>query len=79
MFKNIVMAMSILPIMANACFGQDSVEFSPIGKVGYFLPLGEWTSHRYAPGINQFQEGYTVSPELEIKFSDKDSLSAAKR
>lgn len=70
MFKNIVMAMSILTIMANACFGQDSIEFSATGKVGYFLPLGEWTSHRYAPGINQFQGGYTVSPELEIKFSD---------
>ena len=70
MCKRILIAMAILTMTATACFGQDSIEFSVIGRAGYFLPLGEWSSHRYAPGVNQFQGGYLVSPELELKFND---------
>ena len=50
--------------------GQNGTKFSVIGKLGYFLPMGEWTEHRYASNVNQFAGSYTVSPELEIKFSD---------
>jgi len=70
MLKRTLVAVGICAIAAGPCFAKDTVEFSVLGKVGYSLPLGEWTSHRYAPGIDQFQGGYTVSPELEIKFGD---------
>jgi hypothetical protein len=50
--------------------GQNGTKFSLTGNVGYFMPMGEWTEHRYASNVNQFAGSYTVSPELEIKFSD---------
>lgn len=70
MFKGILMALSAMTTMASPCFGEMSVKFSALGRVGYFLPMGQWMSHRYASGIDQFQGGYAVSPELEIKFDD---------
>jgi hypothetical protein len=34
------------------------------------MPLGDWYTHRYAPGIDQFQGSYALCPEFEIKFND---------
>jgi hypothetical protein len=70
MLKNILLVLGISTTMASACFAKTSVDFSAIGKAGYFLPLGKWMSHRYASGIDQFQGGYTVSPEFEVKIND---------
>lgn len=33
--------------------------------VGYFLPIGDWQKHRFAPGVNQFQGGVTFNPIIE--------------
>jgi opacity protein-like surface antigen len=70
MLKKTLLAVGIFAIAAGPCFATDFIELSVLGKVGYSLPLGEWTSHRYAPGIDQFQGGYTVSPEVGIRFRD---------
>jgi hypothetical protein len=33
---------------------------------GYFLPEGEWTQHRYAPGVTQFGGGLQLALDLEF-------------
>lgn len=68
--KRTFVVIGVLAATAGASQAEKSVEFSAIGRVGYFLPLGDWTSHRYAQGVDQFQGGYSVSPEFEIKFGD---------
>lgn len=65
-----LLAASVMSVLVGASSGAASVEISVTGTVGYFAPLGEWTSHRYAPGIDQFQGGYTVAPDIEIKIGD---------
>jgi hypothetical protein len=35
--------------------------------VGYFAPVGDWNAHRYAPGVDQFQGGFTFGGELELR------------
>jgi hypothetical protein len=75
MFKNIMMTMFLILMLAGVCYGRSSygrrsTKFSVTGEVGYFLPVGDWTTHRYATGVDQFQGGYTISPELEIQFND---------
>jgi hypothetical protein len=49
---------------------REPVKFSVAGEIGYFLPVGDWTTHRFAPGVNQFEGGYTVWPELELRIND---------
>ena len=70
MFKHSVLAMTLLAVLASPGVGRSSVEFSATGKLGYFLPLGDWYKHRYAVGVDQFQGSYVLSPEVEIKFGD---------
>jgi hypothetical protein len=36
--------------------------------VGYFTPSGNWTSHRYAAGVDQFRGGFSIGTELEFRF-----------
>jgi len=35
--------------------------------IGYFLPVGNWTTHRYAEGVDQFQGGLMFGAELEAR------------
>jgi hypothetical protein len=70
MLKDALVAIGILAVAACQCFANDPIEFSALGKVGYQSPLGKWTSHRYASGIDQFGGGYALSPELEVKVGD---------
>jgi hypothetical protein len=47
---------------------SDLASFASIGfDGGYFLPLGEWKTHRYAEGIDQFQGNFKIGSEFEIK------------
>ena len=70
MAKTIAMVMGVVLLTAGLCFADTTFEFSAMGGVGYFQPLGDWTAHRYAPGVDQFQGRYTVFPELEVKIND---------
>ena len=70
MFKHSVLAMTLLAILAYPGVGRGSVEVSAVGKLGFFLPLGDWYAHRYVDGVDQFQGSYVLCPEVEIKFSD---------
>jgi hypothetical protein len=70
MLKQTLVGIGLLATMAGPCFAGDIIEFSLVGKLGYLQPLGEWTAHRYAPGVDQFQGSYTVAPEFEVKIGD---------
>ena len=39
--------------------------------VGYFVPVGNWTEHRYAPGVDQFQGAGTVMVEFATALSSR--------
>ncbi len=60
----------IIFILTGFVFSQDrEVEpYSSIGlDVGYFLPLGEWSNHPYAEGVQQFNGSFMIGAELEFK------------
>ena len=67
MYKTIIVSALLLIIPFSICIGQNAIQFSIVGGAGYFLPLSEWTNHRYVEGVNQFQGGYTFTPGIEIK------------
>ena len=43
--------------------------------VGYFLPLGDWNKHRFAPNIDQFGGNIGFGGDLEIRLSDRWGLA----
>jgi hypothetical protein len=67
--KTLLIAISVV-LAANVCSAKTTLRFSLIGQVGYFQPLGDWTTHRYAEGVEQFQGGYTITPEIELQIND---------
>ena len=42
---------------------------------GILWPVGDWTGHRFAQGVNQFQRGLTFALEFEHRFSELASFS----
>jgi len=59
-----------LVLFTNIASGQnyDLSSFASFGfDGGYFLPLGEWKTHRYAEGVDHFQGNFKIGSELEIK------------
>lgn len=70
MCKIILLVTGIVAFLAGVCFADTTIEFSLMGGIGYFHALGDWTTHRFAPGVDQFQGRYTLSPEFEVKIND---------
>lgn len=58
----------LLLLLYDSSMGQ--TKFAISGSLGYFFPQGEWKKHMYTEEVNQFQGGYSVSSEFEIKFKD---------
>ena len=42
---------------------------------GILWPVGDWTGHRFAQGVNQFQRGLAFGFDFEHRFSESASLS----
>ena len=42
---------------------------------GVLWPVGDWTGHRFAQGVNQFQRGLAFGLDVEHRFSELASLS----
>jgi hypothetical protein len=70
MLKTTVLAALLVLALAGACRGGEPLEISVSGSLGYFVPLGDWTAHRFDNGVDQFQGGFTATPELELKVGD---------
>ncbi|MCK6622217.1 MAG: hypothetical protein HUU32_02370 [Calditrichaceae bacterium] len=68
MIRQLVFAIMLLSLLFNN--GMSQTKFNLSGTIGYFAPLGDWQKHMYAEGVNQFQGGYSMFPEAELKFKD---------
>ena len=70
MASNKTLVFLLTLVLSGYNFGQNTTKIKIGGDVGYFFPIGDWASHQYASGISQFQGGYSLTPEIAIKFSD---------
>lgn len=65
----IVAGMLFVQLLSNqavADTGQDRDMRPTLGfDLGYFLPVGDWAAHRYAPGVDQFGGGLVAGGEFE--------------
>ena len=59
-----------VPREAPATWGENSPRNSASVEAGIFWPFGDWTGHRFAQGVNQFQRGLALGIELEHRFSE---------
>ena len=67
-FPEIIFLFLVLFTNIASSQNSDLVSFTSIGfDGGYFLPLGEWKTHRYAAGVDQFQGDFKLGSELEFK------------
>jgi hypothetical protein len=62
----IVLTSLLVPVLATYCSAQ---KVSPsLGlDFGYFIPVGDWNSHRYAEGVDLFKGGLSVAGEFEFR------------
>lgn len=58
------------------CQTDDELSGSSLGlDVGYCLPFGDWTNHRFANGVNQFESGLAFRGDLNLKVGRKFALA----
>lgn len=43
--------------------------------LGYSLPTGEWTQHRYASGVNHFSPAFAMNADLEFNIGQRWGLA----
>ena len=59
-------AVLLVLLLPGLCAGQE-VTPSLGFDLGWFVPLGDWTAHPYAEGVQQFKGGPTLGGELELR------------
>lgn len=70
-----LLAVFVLPQDASAAWGEDSPRNSASVEGGVFWPVGDWTGHRFARGVNQFQRGLALGIEFEHRLSEVVGLA----
>jgi hypothetical protein len=59
----------LVGLAATCCRAGDRGPGTNLGvHFGYFTTLGDWTQHRYAPGVDLLQGSFTFGGELELRF-----------
>lgn len=51
-------------------------KFSIGAGIGVFQPMGDWTDHRYAPGVDQFSRGFLGEGIIEYQFGTWGAAAA---
>ena len=77
MLRNMFVVTNTVLFMLGISLSQSSTKIIFGADVGYFFPMGDWTSHRYVLeyditdiDVKQFKGGYVLVPEIELKFTD---------
>jgi hypothetical protein len=66
-------------LLINTAAGQSEFtrgKFSFGGGLGIFQGTGEWTDHRYAPGVKQFSRGFAAEVMVEYGFARWGGIAA---
>jgi hypothetical protein len=73
----VLMGAVLLTLVGSNVLGQTGEargKFSVGLHAGMFLPMGAWTEHRFAPGVNQFQKGIYGGGILEMELGSRVGL-----
>jgi len=56
----------LVSLLPGLCAGQEVTPSLGL-DLGWFVPLGDWTAHPYAEGVEQFKADLTLGGELELR------------